>query len=56
MRYLCPRIGMTVLPFSALLVFRERKYRVVVRVESDGGIERHTFLSLESLDEPGTAR
>lgn len=43
------------------IVFRppclgEREYRVVIRVESDGGIKRDTFLSLEALNEPGAAR
>lgn len=47
---------MTVLSFSALLVLGEREYRVVIRVESDGGIKRDTFLSLEALNEPGAAR
>ena len=35
--------------------FREREHRVVFRVESDGGVERHAFLPLESLDDFGDA-
>ena len=55
MRYLCPRIGMTVLFFLSVPGFREREYRVVFRIESDGGIEWYAFLPLEPLDESGGA-
>lgn len=46
---------MTVLSLLSVPGFREREYRVVLRVESDGGIERHAFLSLEPLDESGAS-
>ena len=46
---------MTVLFFLSVPGFREREYRVVFRIEGDGGIERYTFLSLEPLDESGGA-
>lgn len=54
-RYLCPRIGMTVLFSLPVPGFREREDRVVFRIESDGGIERYAFLSLEPLDQFGDA-
>ena len=46
---------MTVLFFLVLLVFREREYRVILRVKGDGRIERRAFLSLETFDDPGAA-
>ncbi len=46
---------MTVLFFLSVPGFREREYRVVFRIESDGGIERYAFLALEPLDESGGA-
>lgn len=49
-RYLCPRIGMTVLFSLPVPGFWEREYRVVFRIEGDGGIERYAFLPLEPLD------
>ena len=42
---------MTVLFSLPVPGFREREYRVVLRVEGDGGIERHAFLPLEALDQ-----
>ena len=46
---------MTVLFFLSVPGFREREYRVVFRIESDGGIEWYAFLPLEPLDESGGA-
>lgn len=46
---------MTVLFSLPVPGFREREYRVVFRIESDGGIERYAFLPLEPLDQFGDA-